>query len=107
MIGTFASVLGNLAAHKQIVGAWLLLLTLAVANIADKVYVERTAELAVIEIKIDHIQRTLDKMDITLEKNAENLTRLIVEQARVAAELKNHEEESRAADAKEAKRRSP
>lgn len=94
---SFLTTVGTLAANKKVVGSWLVALTMSVGAIGDKVYVERTAELAVIQSQLTTIQKTLDKMDVTLEKNGTMLQSLLVEQARVQTELAAHERASAAA----------
>lgn len=87
MLESFFGTIGALAANKKVVGAWLVLLSMSVATIGDKVYVQRTAELAVVENQLKNIQTTLDKMDKTLEANRHDLQLLLIEQARVRTEL--------------------
>ena len=87
MLEAFLSTLGAMAANKKMVASWLILLSMATAQLGEKVYIERTAELAVVEQQLSTIQSTLDKMDKTLDKNADKLLQILEEQARVRAEL--------------------
>lgn len=76
-----------MAANKKMVGAWLILLSLATAQIGEKVYIDRTAELTKVTEQLTAIQKTLEKMDSTLDNNSDKLTKVLEEQARVRAEL--------------------
>lgn len=91
MFSSVLATVGALAGNKKVVGSWLVALTMAVGAVGDKVYVQRTSELAVLEVKLEQIQKTLDKMDITLDKNAIMLQSLLVEQTRVKTELAAHQ----------------
>lgn len=91
VISSFLATLGALAANKKVVGSWLVALTMAVGAIGDKVYVDRTAELAVIQTKLEQIQKTLDKMNGTLDANNALIRDVLVEQGKVRAELESHE----------------
>jgi hypothetical protein len=97
MFSNFLATLGALAANKKVVGSWLVALTMAVGAIGDKVYVDRTAELAVIETKLDQIQKTLDNMNHTLETNNILIRDILVEQGKVRTELEAHERNTQAA----------
>ena len=78
-----------MAANKKLVASWLILLTMATAQIGEKVYVSRTRELTTIEGQLTGIQTTLDKMDKTLDKNQDRLVNILEEQAKVRAELED------------------
>ncbi len=79
--------LGLLANQKKIVGGWLVLLTLALGQVGEKVYVDRTREITVIQTELDQIQTQLRRMEGKLDVNGERLENIIIEQARVRQEL--------------------
>lgn len=87
MLSSTLTFLGNLADHKKLVGSWLVLLTFGFAQMGEKVYVQRTKELAVVETQLEQIIDQLKKMDAKLDVNGERLLSITVEQARVRAEL--------------------
>ncbi len=87
----FLTTIGMMAANKKVVGGWLVLLTMSLGAVADKVYVERTAELAVLETKLDSVQTTVNEIKATTKENSVMLQQLLVEQTRVRAELEAHE----------------
>lgn len=91
LLSSFLTTLGAVAGNKKIVAAWLILLSLATAQVGEKVFIDRTRELAIVETNMQNIQKTLDKMDSTLEKNAEKLDNLLRETYRISAELEAHE----------------
>jgi RNA-binding protein YlmH len=93
--GLLAVTVGN----KPFLAAWLVTLSLAVGAVGDKVFVERTAEIAILQVKLDQIQATLDEINTTTKLNRIDLTTLMVEQARVKQELQSHT----AADARPAR----
>jgi hypothetical protein len=97
MFSNFLATIGTLAANKKVVGSWLVALTMSVGAIGDKVYVERTAELAVIETKLEQIQKSLDKMGVTLDTNNLLIRDVLVEQVKVRTELEAHERNTAAA----------
>ncbi len=88
--------LGLLANQKKLVGGWLIMLTLALGQMGEKVYVQRTKELATVETQVGALQATvmgqLEKMDVKLDANGEKLQTIIIEQARVRQELAAHRE---------------
>jgi hypothetical protein len=91
MLSSLAAFLGEVVTHKRIVGGWLVLLSLGLVQVGEKVYVERTAEIAVLHSQLSDIQATLSRMDRTLELNSEKLNELLVDSARLRAELESHE----------------
>jgi UPF0288 family protein (methanogenesis marker protein 3) len=82
------SILSATVGNKMFLASWLLALTAAMGMVGDKVFVERTVEIAVIEHKLDDIQSTLTRIDIRLEANGEKMDLLLVEQSILRAELK-------------------
>jgi uncharacterized coiled-coil protein SlyX len=80
-----------MVANKKALATWLVLLTTAVGIIGDKVYVERTRELTTVEMKLEAIQNTVNRMDATVERNAQKLDALLAETLRVQADLAAHE----------------
>lgn len=91
MLSGFLTTLGAFAANKKIVGAWLILLSLATAEIGDKVYVRGGEEMAILKTRLEEMQKTLDKIDKMQDVNNTLLQQLLVEQTRVATELAAHE----------------
>ncbi len=87
VFSTFLATLGAMAANKKLVGSWLVMLTVTVGAIGDKVYVQRTAELAIVETKLDNIRDTVDEIKKVTEENRKMLGDIKVEQARVQAQL--------------------
>lgn len=87
MINSFLSALASIAANKKLLISWLAILSLATAQIGEKVFVESSVELAVVESQLAAIKETLRNMEASLERNAEKLDKLLVEQARLRAEM--------------------
>lgn len=85
--GVLAATVGN----KSFLAAWLVSLSMAMGVVGDKVFIDRTAEIATMNNKLDNIQRTLDRMDVTLNENGALMRELLIEQARVKTELNAHE----------------
>ena len=85
--GILAVTVGN----KPFLAAWLVSLTLGLGAVGDKVFIDRTAEIAIVQTKLDNIQATLDEINETTKENRRDLTALMVEQARVKQELVAHE----------------
>ena len=46
LFGSFLNILGSLVGNQRVLGAWLVLLTAALAQTGQKVYINRPAELA-------------------------------------------------------------
>lgn len=90
MLSSFLSTIAALAANKKVVGGWLLLLTLATAQVGEKVYVGRTEEMTALKAKVEAIQDSLDRIDSTLNRNSEKLDALLRETVQVKAELEAH-----------------
>lgn len=91
MINATLTFLGQVAEHRRVVGSWLVVLTLAVGQLGEKVYVSRTRELAVAETQLSQVLEQLKRMDAKLDQNGERLLAILVEQARVKQELLNEQ----------------
>jgi hypothetical protein len=91
----------TLVSNKKLLFGWLSLLTLSMVTMGDKVYVDRTKELAIVETKLDAIKETVDKMDNTLEVNHHLILEMMQDQAGVKAELKAYREEQKAVKKKD------
>jgi hypothetical protein len=87
MIEGILTTLGTAVANKKILGAWLILLSGAVAQIGEKVYIERTIELNSVEVKLDSIQSTLTDVKLQIQANSNKLDEIKLEQAKQRTEL--------------------
>ena len=85
------SVLSATVGNKAFLASWLIALSAAMGMVGDKVFVDRTAEIAVIEHKLDDIHLLLEKVDSRLESNGVKMDLMLAEQAVLKAELKAHE----------------
>lgn len=93
-MNSFLAVLAAMVSSKKLLGAWLVLLTVAVGTVGEKVYVARTSELAVIETKLDAVKESLGKVEETTKENNKLLIEVLKEQERVKTELEAHERNS-------------
>ena len=94
MIDSFLTLLATMVGNKKVLGGWMVLLSLATAEIGSKVYVGRTAEIgdikgniAVVETKIDSLNKTLEKIDNQLLINAGKIDDLKNDVAEMRTEL--------------------
>jgi hypothetical protein len=94
--GVLAVTVGN----KPFLAAWLLALTAAAGMIGDKVFIDRTAEIAVVQTKLDNIQATLDEINATTKENRRDIVIILIEQTRLKQELLMHTAATNAAAAK-------
>lgn len=92
MFESFFATLGTLVANKKVVGSWLLLLSVATAQIGEKVFIDRTRELAIVETKVDNIKESLGKIEEQLKSNSDKLDQLLEDNITVKAELNAHRE---------------
>lgn len=90
MFEGFLGAIGALAGNKKVVGAWLILLTTSVGAIGDKVYVQRTAELAVIETQMDVIQKSLNEIKEKLDQNGAKLDTILADTNKLRGEFDEH-----------------
>lgn len=67
MFESILTTLATLVANKKVLGAWLVTLSLASAQIASSVYVKGNAIDAETKVKIDYLTETIEKMDKKLD----------------------------------------
>jgi len=62
MFESFLAVLGSTVANKKVLGAWLIILTLAVGQIASAVYVNGGSQTAVTKKEIENLSEKIDTL---------------------------------------------
>lgn len=67
MLESFLTVLASTVANKKVLGAWLVLLTLAMGQMASAVYVNGGSKAAVVSKEIENLGEKIDALAKTVE----------------------------------------
>lgn len=87
MFTTFLTTIATFAANKKVVGSWLVLITVSLAAIGDRVFIKDAVKNATVVEKLDNMQTTLDRIENQMEAQGATLSDLRDESVRVRTEL--------------------
>lgn len=67
MLESFLTVLASTVANKKVLGAWLVMLTLALGQMASAVYVKGGSKAAVVSKEMENLGEKIDALAKTVE----------------------------------------
>jgi hypothetical protein len=90
MFASFLTVLGTTVANKKVLGAWLVILTLSVAQIGSAVFVAGGSQTAVTKKEIEHLGTQIE----TLTKTVNDMHAKLVEVSGTVLVLKDRSDKA-------------
>lgn len=90
MLESFLAVLGSLVANKKVMGSWLVLLTLSIAQIGSSVYVKGGSESAVTKKELEHLSVQLEN----LTNSVDDMNKKLVEISGTVMVLKDRSDKA-------------